>query len=124
MIASNSDDGELTASTHTERPSTPVNVRHIGHRKEQDIRAACKEADIHKLQALAESEGGLLTDTLRQLAWPVLLGVSSPKTDSDDEPLSSVHDKGDCWKELPPHRDEEQVQLDVNRSFVYYPNGN
>jgi TBC1 domain family member 20 len=27
------------------------------------------------------------------------------------------------WKELPPHRDEEQVQLDVNRAFVYYPNG-
>lgn len=68
MIASNYDDGELTASTHTERPSTPVNVRHIGKKKEQDIRAACEEADIHKLQALAESEGGLLTDTLRQLA--------------------------------------------------------
>lgn len=24
---------------------------------------------------------------------------------------------------LPRHRDEDQVQLDVNRSFVYYPNG-
>jgi hypothetical protein len=23
---------------------------------------------------------------------------------------------------MPPHGDEEQVQLDVNRSFVYYPN--
>lgn len=28
-----------------------------------------------------------------------------------------------AWKELPPHRDEDQVQLDVNRAFVYYPNG-
>lgn len=27
------------------------------------------------------------------------------------------------WKALPPHRDEEQVKLDVNRSFVYYPSG-
>jgi hypothetical protein len=27
------------------------------------------------------------------------------------------------WRELPPHRDEEQVKLDVDRSFVYYPNG-
>ncbi len=26
------------------------------------------------------------------------------------------------WKELPRHRDEDQVQLDVNRAFVYYPN--
>jgi hypothetical protein len=25
------------------------------------------------------------------------------------------------WKELPPHRDEHQVGLDVNRAFVYYP---
>lgn len=27
------------------------------------------------------------------------------------------------WKLLPPHRDEEQVKLDVARAFVYYPNG-
>lgn len=26
-------------------------------------------------------------------------------------------------KDLPAHADEEQVQLDVNRSFVYYPEG-
>lgn len=25
------------------------------------------------------------------------------------------------WTTLKQHRDEEQVQLDVNRSFVYYP---
>lgn len=25
------------------------------------------------------------------------------------------------WNELPRHSDEDQVQLDVNRSFVYYP---
>lgn len=33
------------------------------------------------------------------------------------------HDALTTWKELPQHRDEDQVQLDVNRSFVYYPNG-
>ena len=27
------------------------------------------------------------------------------------------------WKELPEHREEGQVELDVNRSFVYYPTG-
>lgn len=27
------------------------------------------------------------------------------------------------WKELPEHREEGQVELDVNRSFVYYPKG-
>ena len=25
------------------------------------------------------------------------------------------------WRELPPHKDESQVDLDVNRAFVYYP---
>ena len=25
------------------------------------------------------------------------------------------------WKELPAHKDEGQVALDVNRAFVYYP---
>lgn len=28
----------------------------------------------------------------------------------------------DDWNSLPRHRDEDQVQLDVDRSFVYYPN--
>ena len=27
------------------------------------------------------------------------------------------------WQDLPPHRDESQVELDVNRSFIYYPKG-
>jgi len=27
------------------------------------------------------------------------------------------------WKDLPEHREEGQVELDVNRSFVYYPTG-
>ena len=26
------------------------------------------------------------------------------------------------WQELPRHKDEDQVKLDVDRSFVYYPN--
>lgn len=27
------------------------------------------------------------------------------------------------WATLPRHRDEDQVRLDVDRSFIYYPNG-
>lgn len=27
------------------------------------------------------------------------------------------------WDGLKPHTDEDQVQLDVHRSFVYYPKG-
>ncbi len=25
------------------------------------------------------------------------------------------------WRELPRHKDEDQVRLDVHRSFIYYP---
>lgn len=28
----------------------------------------------------------------------------------------------DSWKHLKPHKEEEQVKLDVARAFVYYPN--
>jgi hypothetical protein len=27
------------------------------------------------------------------------------------------------WRALPKHNDEDQVKLDVNRSFIYYPSG-
>lgn len=37
-----------------------------------------------------------------------------------DAPASSEPHVG-SWKELPRHRDEDQVQLDVNRAFIYYP---
>lgn len=58
---------------------------------------------------------------------PILLGLPPPidekegdsthSADSDAAPLD------DAWKEFPCHKDEYQVQLDVNRSFVHYPNG-
>lgn len=52
---------------------------------------------------------------------PILLGIPPPTTDSNDEPLPSAAVAEGDWKKLPHHGDEEQVQLDVNRSFVYYP---
>lgn len=96
--------------------------------KAADIQAVCKWRDIGRLRLLAESQGGFLTDTLRRQAWPILLGLRAPtdeKTVKGSDIISggtSLPDSslGD-WKELPPHRDEEQVKLDVNRSFIYYP---
>jgi TBC1 domain family member 20 len=48
---------------------------------------------------------------------PILIG-SEPER--EDDPVTNL---STSWKRLPPHRDEDQVQLDVNRAFVYYPNG-
>ncbi|KAM3526707.1 hypothetical protein NHJ13051_003326 [Beauveria bassiana] len=117
-----SSDEERTASAH----HYPEKEAEVDWQKQDAIRAACHDADVSALQRLAESEGGFLTDSLRQLAWPILLGLPAPRIDAArDEPLpeSEHHVDGgsDSWKELPRHRDEDQVQLDVNRSFVYYP---
>lgn len=58
---------------------------------------------------------------------PILLGLPPPIDEKDgDNALSANPDAAplnDDWKDLPRHKDEDQVQLDVNRSFVHYPNG-
>ncbi|KAL7933811.1 rab-GTPase-TBC domain-containing protein [Trichoderma chlorosporum] len=97
--------------------------------KTSEILAACTWRDATRLRALAESDGGLLADSLRQAAWPILLGVSPPadeKQHYQDDGARTANLNPDAssgdWKELPRHRDEDQVQLDVNRSFVHYPN--
>jgi TBC1 domain family member 20 len=52
------------------------------------------------------------------MAGPLLLGYSSQDSD-----VKSETEERESWKKLLKHRDEDQVQLDVNRSFIYYPNG-
>ncbi|KXT14209.1 hypothetical protein AC579_7552 [Pseudocercospora musae] len=74
------------------------------------ILAACRHRHLGALRELAASEHGLIDDELRRTAWPLLLGCN--------DQAASEHDDWTC---LARHRDEEQVQLDVNRSFVYYP---
>ncbi|KAF2010469.1 hypothetical protein BU24DRAFT_467104 [Aaosphaeria arxii CBS 175.79] len=77
--------------------------------KAELIRAACETRDIRSLIELANSADGLLADSLRRTAWPILLGCPTEQTESES------------WRSLPPHREEEQVAKDVNRAFVHYP---
>jgi hypothetical protein len=49
---------------------------------------------------------------------PLLLGYASHNIDVKEE-----IQEPDSWKKLPAHRDEDQVRLDVDRSFIYYPSG-
>lgn len=59
-----------------------------------------------------------VVDHQRSPAWltlylgPVLLGCPSKPNSAGT--LRS-------WRDLPRHKDEDQVRLDVNRSFIYYP---
>lgn len=48
------------------------------------------------------------------LIGPLLLGCGDGNGEGEAAPP---------WTALPPHRDEPQVALDVNRAFVYYPDG-
>ncbi|KAM0327917.1 hypothetical protein ACHAQA_005315 [Verticillium albo-atrum] len=91
----------------------------VTSQKARDILDACKWKNIEALQALAATDCGFMTDDLRRQAWPVLLGVPVEK-DALDGTTTDAQNDG-AWKELPRHRDEDQVQLDVNRSFIYYP---
>lgn len=46
---------------------------------------------------------------------PLLLGYDGRKSQASESDRS--------WRDLPQHKDEGQVELDVNRSFIYYPKG-
>ncbi|KAH7072174.1 rab-GTPase-TBC domain-containing protein [Paraphoma chrysanthemicola] len=91
------------------RASPVVELSRAEKEKEALITAACQDRDLAALVELATSTSGLISDDLRRIAWPLLLGCS--KEDSTSPP----------WEKLPPHKDEHQVGLDVNRAFVYYP---
>ncbi|KAI2624299.1 hypothetical protein GGR54DRAFT_595878 [Hypoxylon sp. NC1633] len=83
--------------------------------KQSRILDACRRRDIGDLQVLAISRGGFLSDAIRRQAWPALLGFDVGDAEEQKE-------KSDSWMHLERHRDEDQVKLDVERSFVYYPN--
>ncbi|QDS72386.1 hypothetical protein FKW77_008553 [Venturia effusa] len=92
------------------RQDSPLDEKE--HIKLKDIRRACDDGHLPSLIHLATTPDGLVNDQLRQRAWPILLGSAS---------LDLSHDEETPWEDLPPHQDEGQVQLDVDRSFCYYP---
>lgn len=53
------------------------------------------------------------------LEGPVLLGFTPELI----TPVEQKQTNRVPWTALPRHRDEDQVQLDVDRAFVYYPKG-
>ncbi|KAK8159508.1 rab-GTPase-TBC domain-containing protein [Phyllosticta citrichinensis] len=107
------DHDDLDHDSATPPPQSPTEpqLHDTNPDKAALILRACRDADLHQLRAFATEQGGLLDDDVRREAWPLLLGSSTSSSSSSAD-----------WTTLPPHRDEQQVKLDVNRSFVYYPN--
>lgn len=100
----------VSSTSLPRRRSSPiVDLSPAEKEKEALITAACRDRDLPALVQLATTASGLLTDSLRRTAWPLLLGCS------EEDPGTTP------WEKLPPHKDEHQVGLDVNRAFVYYP---
>ena len=102
----------------------------------QRIINATETREWHELGRLAASPGGFIDDEVRRIVCTCLaslqrLLVFATYTSADRpsvgplvlgvEPSPNI--SGIDWKELPEHREEGQVELDVNRSFVYYPTG-
>ena len=96
------------------------------------IRRACDLHDVDALISYATSEGGFLQDELRWVAcnyYSFQIVTDRHNNDLDPGPIllqCSLEDGGhdlSGWEDQPPHQEEGQVQLDVDRSFVYYPPG-
>lgn len=104
---------------------------------ESEIEQLLDNGDRNAIAQVALSGPGLLTSKIRRRAWPLLLGIDSesakeyadigvdvmdsqaskPANKLDTTPLEqllTVAPGDEC-------RDEAQVRLDVERSFVYYP---
>lgn len=107
---------DISSSAELERASaTAVHVQQAPSDEKDKIArilSACRDRDLEALCELACSEKGLVDDEVRRTAWPILLGVHS-----GNKQVAANRN----WHDLSRHRDEDQVRLDVNRSFVYYP---
>lgn len=100
--------------------------------KADRILATCKGTqDLNSLVASATSTGGLVNDEVRRVACTLTSWRRPNEADDATGPLLLGYDlksrseaeRGSAWQQLPRHKDEDQVELDVNRSFVYYPKG-
>ncbi|KAL9082309.1 MAG: hypothetical protein Q9159_006513 [Coniocarpon cinnabarinum] len=112
---SNDSNAEQSLNNITTGPSTSGKI--------EKIRSACSEQDIAGLVDLATSPEGLVNDACRRKAWPILLGCEDD-TLMTWENLGTTNAKigtGLHWQSLPEHPDEDQVGLDVGRSYVYDP---
>ena len=107
----------LTTEDELKRESPPPPYDGLPSPKIADIVGACKRGSLDDLKTLAESKGGFLSDSLRQKAWPILLGLARDDNNHEAEAATSSVP----WQKLEPHRDEGQVKLDVDRAFVHYP---
>lgn len=74
------------------------------HFKAHCVKKAVQQSDIERLRMLAETSDGLMNSELRSNSWPVLLCLREFQEERGAIPVAR-------------HRDEDQVKLDIQRSF-------
>ncbi|KAG4301757.1 hypothetical protein PCK1_001994 [Pneumocystis canis] len=75
-----------------------------------NLEYAILKNDIIKLRKYGAQGHGFKNNNLRKKIWNILICPENENFDIKTQ-----------WNLLPIHKDENQVQLDVNRSFIYYP---
>ncbi|KAG4305045.1 hypothetical protein PORY_001720 [Pneumocystis oryctolagi] len=75
-----------------------------------DFNDAVLKNDFIKLRKYAIQGFDFNDNNLRKKIWNIFIC-----------PQNEIMDIEIQWKSLPAHKDENQVQLDVDRSFIYYP---
>jgi len=113
----------------TDKPSTVGGqITNTMTNKAEEIRRILSEpvVDLWKLRELALTEGGLVNDSLRKLAWPKLVGVSNDgiasSSGSSNEGQSSPPPTSEVT--VPPSFDAEQIERDVSRVTWHLLTGN
>ena len=109
VMASRSHSSSVSSTSLPAHHATPEELSSVERAKEDLIITACESRDFATLKDLSTSIHGLVSDDLRRIAWPLLLGCADVSVEQTP------------WQTLPVHSEEGQVALDVNRAFVYYP---
>lgn len=105
--------------------------------KAKTLSEALQNKNIGALEEYLRSTEGLINNEFRMKIWPLILGIGISKDDLDEEILSNKQSGLDSpnlklnrqsvtsfllndldLNDLPPHKDEDQVKLDIQRSFT------
>lgn len=91
------------------------------HTKDLKIQAILEALDKDNLKVVAEyarSSDGLINNNLRQRVWPLFLDSVAYKSSTDKSDSVTATLNGLSTNDLPPHKDENQVLLDIRRLFT------
>mmetsp|Transcript_8372 Transcript_8372/g.10428 ORF Transcript_8372/g.10428 Transcript_8372/m.10428 type:complete len:671 (+) Transcript_8372:139-2151(+) len=105
--------------------------------KAKTLSEALQNKNIDALEEYLRSTEGLINNEFRMKIWPLILGIGNSEDDLDEAILSNKQSGLDSpnlklnrqsvtsfllndldLNDLPPHKDEDQVKLDIQRSFT------